>query len=116
MERALRPQIDISEWEKAMKLENKIALVTGGISGIGFAAAQLFRDQGAHVIVTGVTRTRPRGVCGSDRFAGAGRYRQARRDHRRDANAVGRHISMNWDAVGTMYGQMALGLEPRGQY
>jgi alkylation response protein AidB-like acyl-CoA dehydrogenase len=34
----------------------------------------------------------------------------------RDVNAVGRHISMNWDAVGTMYGQMALGLEPRGQY
>jgi resorcinol 4-hydroxylase (FADH2) len=29
---------------------------------------------------------------------------------------VGRHISMNWDAVGTMYGQMALGLEPKGQY
>jgi len=34
----------------------------------------------------------------------------------RDINAVGRHISMNWDAVGTMYGQMALGLTPRGQY
>lgn len=34
----------------------------------------------------------------------------------RDANAVGRHISMNWDAVGTMYGQLTLGLEPRGQY
>jgi alkylation response protein AidB-like acyl-CoA dehydrogenase len=34
----------------------------------------------------------------------------------RDANAVGRHISMNWDAVGTMYGQLALGLEPVGQY
>jgi alkylation response protein AidB-like acyl-CoA dehydrogenase len=34
----------------------------------------------------------------------------------RDANAVARHISMNWDAVGTMYGQMALGLEPMGQY
>ncbi len=34
----------------------------------------------------------------------------------RDANAVGRHISLNWDAVGTMYGQMTLGLEPRGQY
>jgi alkylation response protein AidB-like acyl-CoA dehydrogenase len=34
----------------------------------------------------------------------------------RDANAVGRHVSMNWDAVGTMYGQMALGLEPKGQY
>jgi resorcinol 4-hydroxylase (FADH2) len=34
----------------------------------------------------------------------------------RDANAVGRHISMNWDAVGTMYGQLKLGLEPIGQY
>lgn len=34
----------------------------------------------------------------------------------RDANAVGRHVSMNWDAVGTMYGQLALGLEPIGQY
>jgi resorcinol 4-hydroxylase (FADH2) len=34
----------------------------------------------------------------------------------RDANAVGRHISLNWDTVGTMYGQMALGLEPKGQY
>jgi alkylation response protein AidB-like acyl-CoA dehydrogenase len=34
----------------------------------------------------------------------------------RDVNAVSRHISMNWDAVGTMYGQMALGLPPQGQY
>jgi alkylation response protein AidB-like acyl-CoA dehydrogenase len=34
----------------------------------------------------------------------------------RDANAVGRHVSLNWDAVGTMYGQHAFGLEPRGQY
>ena len=34
----------------------------------------------------------------------------------RDVNAVGRHISFNWDAVGTMYGQLALGLTPKGQY
>jgi alkylation response protein AidB-like acyl-CoA dehydrogenase len=34
----------------------------------------------------------------------------------RDATAVARHISMNWDTVGTMYGQMVLGLEPVGQY
>jgi alkylation response protein AidB-like acyl-CoA dehydrogenase len=34
----------------------------------------------------------------------------------RDANAVGRHISMNWDVVGTMYGQLVLGLPPVGQY
>lgn len=34
----------------------------------------------------------------------------------RDANAVGRHISMNWDTVGTMVGQHLFGLEPKGQY
>ncbi len=34
----------------------------------------------------------------------------------RDVNAIARHVSLNWDAVGSMYGQMALGLEPRGQY
>ena len=34
----------------------------------------------------------------------------------RDANAVARHVSLNWDAVGTMYGQHVFGLEPCGQY
>jgi resorcinol 4-hydroxylase (FADH2) len=34
----------------------------------------------------------------------------------RDVNAVARHVSLNWDAVGTMYGQHAFGFEPRGQY
>jgi alkylation response protein AidB-like acyl-CoA dehydrogenase len=34
----------------------------------------------------------------------------------RDAHAAGVHVSMNWDAVSTMYGQYALGLEPKGQY
>jgi alkylation response protein AidB-like acyl-CoA dehydrogenase len=34
----------------------------------------------------------------------------------RDINAVAHHISTNWQAVSTMYGQMRLGLPPRGQY
>jgi len=34
----------------------------------------------------------------------------------RDVNAVARHVSLNWDAVGTMYGQHEFGLEPKGQY
>ena len=34
----------------------------------------------------------------------------------RDAHAAGSHLSLNWDAVSTMYGQHALGLVPQGQY
>ena len=34
----------------------------------------------------------------------------------RDAHAAAAHISLNWDAVSTMYGQYVLGLEPKGQY
>jgi NAD(P)-dependent dehydrogenase (short-subunit alcohol dehydrogenase family) len=37
----------------ARKLEGKIALVTGGTTGIGLATARLFAAEGAHVFVTG---------------------------------------------------------------
>jgi NAD(P)-dependent dehydrogenase (short-subunit alcohol dehydrogenase family) len=39
------------------KLENKVAVVTGGNSGIGLAAAKLFAVQGAKVAITGRNQT-----------------------------------------------------------
>lgn len=34
----------------------------------------------------------------------------------RDIHAMAHHASLNWDAVSTMFGQHALGLEPKGRY
>ena len=39
------------------KLKNKVAVVTGGSSGIGLATAKLFAQQGAQVVITGRNTT-----------------------------------------------------------
>lgn len=40
------------------KLENKVAVITGGNSGIGYSTAELFIKEGAEVIITGRSQER----------------------------------------------------------
>jgi len=54
---------DLRVQAEKMRLENKIALITGGTSGIGEATAVLFAREGAMVTITGRNEDRGRAVA-----------------------------------------------------
>ena len=54
------------------KLTNKIAIITGGTSGIGKATALLFAEEGAHVVITGRRAELGERVINEIRERGAG--------------------------------------------
>ena len=47
------------------RVRNKIALVTGGASGIGLAAVNMLRDEGAEVIIADLEARRKEALSGA---------------------------------------------------
>lgn len=54
-------------------LKGKVALITGGSSGIGFAMAENFLKSGAKVIIAGTNEEKLRSCCGKI-SGGGGKY------------------------------------------
>ena len=47
-----KPKVDDKKYKGSDKLQNKIAIITGGDSGIGHSVAIFFAKEGADVIIT----------------------------------------------------------------
>ena len=54
-----RPRYEAESYRAARKLEGKVALITGGDSGIGRAVAVLYAREGANVVITHLPEEQP---------------------------------------------------------
>jgi NAD(P)-dependent dehydrogenase (short-subunit alcohol dehydrogenase family) len=83
-----------------MKLANRIALITAAGSGMGRAAALRFATEGAHVVVTDVSKDAAGAVA--DEIVGSGGSAEAHALDVADRSAV----DGVFDAVGTRHGRL----------
>ncbi len=85
------------------------------MSGVPITISQRIRNRRDHAYATRLAQQGVDGLFAAVGGAGLSLDQPLQRMWR-DANAISRHISLNWDAVSSMVGQHLLGLEPKGQY
>ncbi|MCX6658079.1 MAG: SDR family NAD(P)-dependent oxidoreductase, partial [Euryarchaeota archaeon] len=68
-----------------MKLRGRVALITGGTEGMGFATAELFLEEGAKVVITG--RSEEKGRRALRKLSKLGAVEFVRGDVSRSADA-----------------------------
>jgi len=85
------------------------------MSGVTINIAQRIRNRRDHAYATKLAQQGIDGLFSAVGGAGLTLDQPLQRMWR-DANAISKHISLNWDAVSSMVGQHMLGLEPKGQY
>jgi resorcinol 4-hydroxylase (FADH2) len=83
--------------------------------GIPITVDQRIRNRRDHAYATRLVQSGVDGLFASVGGTGLSLDQPIQRMWR-DANAIARHVSLNWDAVSSMVGQHLLGLEPKGQY
>ena len=85
---------------QGMRLDGKVALITGGTSGIGRATAELFAREGAPVVVTGRDGRRGREVV--EAIAGQGGTARFARADVRSSEDCERSVRETVDAFGRL--------------
>ncbi|USI72808.1 SDR family oxidoreductase [Sphingomonas morindae] len=90
-----------------MKLNGQIALVTGGTSGIGLAAADLFRREGARVIVVGTDAERL--AAAEARLEGGGFAIAANLRRAEDIDRVMTAVRARYGKIDILYANAGLG-------
>src|SRR5690554_1097885 len=92
-----------------MRLQDRVAIVTGGGSGIGEAIARLFASEGARVAVADLRRERAEGTVETIAHAGGAAIAIQTDVSARDAvEAMARRVLDNWGRVDILVNNAAI--------